>query len=280
MPRWHFIIDVEKCENCNNCFLACKDEHVDNDWPGYSVPQPRHGHRWMNIFGKERGQYPLIDVAYRPTPCMHCDDPPCVKAAAPGEIQKRPDGIVLIDPEKARGNSDLPKACPYGAIWWNADHQVAQKCTMCAHLLDDGWKQPRCAQVCPTGALQFVDAEDSVMHARRKREKLDVLHQEYGTSPRVYYKNLWRFQQCFIAGSIAYADNGCVECAAGAKVILSNEQIGTRETTADAFGDFKFDALASQSGTYQIEIRHAAYPAAFASTDLGDSVNLGVLMLS
>ena len=280
MPSWHFIIDVAKCENCNNCFLACKDEHVENDWPGYSAPQPRHGHRWMNIFCKERGQYPLIDVACRPTPCMHCDDAPCIAAAGPGQIQKRPDGIVLIDPEKACGNRDLPKACPYGAMWWNADRQVAQKCTLCAHLLDDGWKQPRCVQVCPTGALQFVDAEAGAMRERQKREKLTVLHPEYGTAPRVYYKNLYRFQHCFIAGSIAYTDNGRIECAAGATVIIANEQMGTRETTADAFGDFKFDALAPQSGTYRIEIRHAAHSPMAASVDLEDSVNLGTMLLS
>ncbi|GAG02536.1 unnamed protein product, partial [marine sediment metagenome] len=39
MNKWNLIIDIEKCEDCNNCFLACKDEHVDNDWPGYAVSQ-------------------------------------------------------------------------------------------------------------------------------------------------------------------------------------------------------------------------------------------------
>ena len=26
MKPWYMIVDVAKCENCNNCFLACKDE--------------------------------------------------------------------------------------------------------------------------------------------------------------------------------------------------------------------------------------------------------------
>ncbi len=101
--NWQLIIDVEKCEDCNNCFLACKDEHVDNEWPGYSLPQPLHGHRWMNIMRKERGQFPMIDVAYLPIPCMHCDRAPCIEAAKGGAVYKRDDGIVIIDPEKARG---------------------------------------------------------------------------------------------------------------------------------------------------------------------------------
>ncbi len=280
MPRWHLIIDLEKCENCNNCFLACKDEHVDNNWPGYCDAQPRHGHRWMNIFRKERGQYPLIDVTYRPTPCMHCDNPPCMQAAGSGEIQKRSDGIVLIDPQKAKGNKSLVQACPYGAIWWNDEKKVPQKCTLCAHLLDDGWNQPRCAQVCPTGALQFVNAEDKVLHSQLESGNLEVLHPEYKTKPRVYYKNLHRFHKCFITGSIAFEDNGQVECAAGARAALFNDQVDAREVTADAFGDFKFDGLEPQSGTYRIEISYQSYPTMAINVDLVESTSLGVVMLS
>ena len=80
MKKYNLIIDVEKCEDCNNCFLSCKDEHVDNEWPGYSASQPLHGQRWMNIMRKERGQYPLIDVVYLPVPCMHCDNAPLHKS--------------------------------------------------------------------------------------------------------------------------------------------------------------------------------------------------------
>ena len=50
----------------------------------------------------------------------------------------------------------LAYACDYiaasyedGAIQWNEELKVAQKCTMCAHLLDDGWTEPRCVQACP-----------------------------------------------------------------------------------------------------------------------------------
>jgi len=92
MKKWNMIIDIAKCHDCNDCFLACKDEYVDNDWPPCSAPQPQHGHRWIDIMRKERGQYPLIDVAYRPTPCMHCDEADCIKAAENGAIFKRDDG--------------------------------------------------------------------------------------------------------------------------------------------------------------------------------------------
>src|SRR4030067_568859 len=103
MKKWNLIIDVAKCHDCNNCFISCKDEFIGNDWKPYSTSQPWHGHRWMNIMRKEKGQYPKVEVAYLPTPCMQCDDPKCMKAAKNGAIQKRDDGIVIIAPEKAQG---------------------------------------------------------------------------------------------------------------------------------------------------------------------------------
>ena len=45
MKKWNLIIDVAECTNCNLCTLATMDEYVGNDWPGYSAPMPKHGHR-------------------------------------------------------------------------------------------------------------------------------------------------------------------------------------------------------------------------------------------
>ena len=98
------LIDINVCNGCHNCQIACKDEHVDNEWPGYSASQPRHGHRWMDVARKERGQFPLVDVVYRPTTCMQCADAPCMDALD-GTVTRRDDGIVLIDPVNAKGEA-------------------------------------------------------------------------------------------------------------------------------------------------------------------------------
>jgi Fe-S-cluster-containing dehydrogenase component len=279
MKKWHFIIDVGKCEHCNNCFLSCKDEHVGNDWPGYTWSQPRHGHRWMNIRRRERGQYPLIDVAYRPTPCMHCDNAPCIAQAGNAAVYERADGLVLINPEKARGREDIVQACPYGAMWWNAEHEVPQKCTFCAHLLDKGWQQTRCAQVCPTGALRVVQAQEAEMAAIVAAEELTTLHPEYGTRPRVYYKNLYRFDRCFLGGSVALAVQGVVDCAVGARVTLYQDSRQVLTTVTDAFGDFKFDGLLENSGGYEVQIELPGFKKAQVRVDLTTSLRVADVVL-
>ncbi len=278
MKKWHLIIDVEKCEDCNNCFLACKDEHVDNDWPGYTMSQPRHGHRWMNIMRKERGQYPLMDVAYLPVPCMHCDDAPCIKAAGDGAAYKRDDGIVLFDPERVKGRREIMKACPYNAVWWNDDKDVPQKCTLCAHLLDEGWEKPRCVQACPTGALRVVREEATAMKRIVQGEKLEVLNPERNTRPRVYYRNLYRFTRCFIAGSVAHKEEGIIDCYEGAAVTLFRNSEKVDEVTTDSFGDFKFDNLEKDSGKYTLEIGYRDYKKKVIEVEMKESVNIGDIL--
>lgn len=255
MKKYSLIIDVGRCENCNNCFLSCKDEHCGNDWPGYALAQPQHGQRWMNIMRKERGQFPLVEVAYLPRPCMHCDDAPCIKASANAGVYKRDDGVVLIDPIKAKGQAQIVGACPYGAIWWNEEEQLPQKCTLCAHLLDQGWQAPRCVQTCPTGALSIHQLEDGELDALVAAENLASL--AVGgekTRPRVYYKNLHLFNSCMIAGSVATGRDGITECAIGATVRLLSEGKNVSEQSSDDFGDFKFDGLKENSTSYELEV--------------------------
>jgi len=280
MKTWYMVIDVEKCGNCHNCFLACKDEHVDNEWPGYAAPQPGEGQGWITIRGKERGVYPMIDVAYLPTPCMHCDDAPCIKAAGVGAITKRPDGIVVIDPVRSKGVMAPVEACPYHAIRWNEALMLPQKCTLCAHLLDDGWTKTRCVQACPTGALSVFKADEAEMKERMETEKLEAYEPGHRTRPRVFYKHLYRFTRCFIGGSVAVRVSGRDECAEGARVLLfnaSHEPLG--DCLTDSFGDFKFDDLEGEGGAYTLEISYAGFRTKEVSVTLFASVSTGTIFL-
>ena len=278
MKKWNMIIDVAECTNCNLCTLAVMDEYVGNEWPDYSAPMPKHGHKWINILQKERGQTPMIDIAYVPTMCNHCDDAPCIKAAPKGAIKKRRDGIVIIDPKEAKGQKQLVDACPYGHIWWNEDLQLPQAWTFDAHLLDRGWKQTRGQQSCPTGAMRALKVADEDMARIAHEDNLEVMRPELGTKPRVYYRNLWRYSKCFIGGSVAEENQGVVDCVEGASVQLVKNGASVAVTTTDNYGDFKFDKLDENSGRYSIQI-FSRGRSKVVEVDLATSLNLGEIRL-
>ncbi len=274
MEKWNLIVDVAKCTNCNMCTLACHDEYVGNEFPGYAAEMPKHGHYWIDIRRKERGSVPMIDVAYLPVMCQHCDNAPCIEAARDGAVTKRDDGIVIIDPEKAKGQKQLVESCPYGAIWWNEEKELPQHWIFDAHLLDDGWKEPRAAQVCATAAIVAVKGDEATMLKRIAEEGLEILHPEHGTKPRVWYKNLYRYEKCFIGGSLASEKDGVVDCVEGAKITLYKEGEQVAETTSDNYGDFKFDHLDENSGAHRVDIEFAGVTKSL-DVELGVSVNLG-----
>lgn len=277
---WNLIIDVARCSGCYNCVLATKDEHIGNDFPGYCAPEPAQGHHWIRIKRTVRGSAPIVDAAYLPTMCNHCDAAPCVRAAKGPAVVKRDDGIVLISPEHAKGRRDLVASCPYGAIWWNDELQLPQKWTFDAHLLDSGWSTTRAAQACPNGAMRVVSLEQSEMNALVAAEGLEVLEPEAGTLPRVYYKNLYRFQGAFVAGKVLHLVDGKVDCAGRVRVVLSqgSKEIAVGET--DAFGEFKFDGLGCDSGDYTVLASRDDGSSARATVHLGRSTYLGTMLLS
>lgn len=274
MDKWNLIVDVGECTNCQNCALATMDEHVGNDWPGYSAAMPRHGHRWIDILQNERGRVPTVDVAFMPTMCNHCDDAPCIRAARDGGVKKRDDGIVLIDPVKAKGQKQIVDACPYGAVWWNDELEIPQAWTFDAHLLDQGWSGPRGQQSCPIGAMKAIKVGDADMARIARDEALEVRRPELGTRPRVYYKNMWRFTTCFIAGSVSEQQNGQVDCLEGAVVRLLKNGACIAEQRTDNYGDFRFDRLKPHSGAYSVEIVVAGKEPRAVAVTLGESVVL------
>lgn len=278
--KWNLIVDVARCDNCRNCFLATKDEHIGNDFPGYAASQPEKEHSWVDIVRHERGSYPIVEANFMPVMCNHCDDAPCIKAAKDGAITKRDDGIVIIDPEKSKGQKDIVDACPYGAVYWNEEKQIPQHWIFDAHLIDDGWSEPRVQQSCPTQAFRALKISDAEMAGIADEEDLEVLKPEENTKPRVYYKNMHLMNTCFVGGTVVATIDGVEECAEGAQVVLKKDGQDVGQATTDAFGEFKLDKLAPNSGAYEITITHASNGPLSQNVEVGnESVYLGALKL-
>jgi Fe-S-cluster-containing dehydrogenase component len=275
MPRYGMLINIDRCNGCFNCYVACRDEFESNDYLPYSAAQPAEGKSWMRVTEKERGSTPKVRVDYIATPCLHCSDAPCVNMSSNGAVYRRPDGIVIIDPEKAKGQEDIVETCPHRVIQWNKEKDLPQKCTFCAHLLDKGWKMPRCVEVCPAGALVFGDLDDPASEISKliASSKTEELNPKFNLKPNVLYVDL---PKRFIAGDIVFGDN-IGECAAGVKVQLLDGN-STVECVTDTFGDFEFDGLKS-SAAYTLRVSQQGYKTAEKKVVTYADTNVGTIEL-
>jgi len=255
MTRYGIAVDTARCMACYNCFMACKDEHCGFDCMPVAAAQPETGQFWMNLLETERGDNSRkIKVLTVPTLCSHCQDAPCARAAKNGAVYTRKDGIVIIDPVKAKGQKQIVAACPTGTIFWNEALQIPQKCTMCAHLLDKGYKNPRCVESCPNQALIFGDLDDPKSEISKKiaANKVTPLTGLEQIKTNVIHLNI---PSVFLAGTVYLPDD---EVAIGAKVKLRSKKSKTYQTTTNYFGDWEVDGL-EKGETYDISIELAGF---------------------
>ncbi len=200
-----------------------------------------------------RGQVPKVKVTYEHSICQHCDDAPCIEACNAHAIYKRDDGIVIIDPDKCRGNQMCMAACPYeNVIYFNDALNIAQKCTFCAHLLDDGWSEPRCADACPTGAFTFGDEDDP-----RSRRSSPRPSRSSRRSPRSSRGSTT--SACPRSSSPARCSTRKPTSAPkGVTVTATNNSTGEKSVAAtDSYGDFWLRDL--KDGVYTLLIEKPGY---------------------
>lgn len=255
-----FLMDVARCTGCYNCQLACKDEHCGNNWLPYAAPQPLTGQFWCKVTEHVQGSIPKVKIHYISHLCAHCADAACIASCPVEAISRRTDGFVLIDPGKCVGCGRCVKACPYDAIYFNKELNIAQKCTGCTHLLDNGAAQPRCSEACPTDALVFGEEE----------ELKDRLVGARPLSPggKLWYKNI---PGEFIGGTVY--DPVEKEVVIGARCVLAGEG-GEKTTETDSYGDFWFKNLPA-GGNYDLTISAPGYKdKIFSGLSTETSVNL------
>jgi NAD-dependent dihydropyrimidine dehydrogenase PreA subunit len=155
-------------------------------------------------------------------------------------------------------------ACPYEAIYFNDELNIAQKCTGCAHLLDHGHTLPRCVDACPTDALMFGEEEDfkDFIVGATVREP------ETGNRPKVYYRNI---PGKFIAGTVYDPIEKEVIIGARCRATIGGKTV---EVVTDDYGDFWFRDLAM--GKYDVVIEAKGYEfKIFKQVDATKDVNLG-----
>ena len=224
-----FLFDASICNGCHGCQIACKDEHCEQPWLPYAEAQPLTGQYWCKVDEVERGKVPFVHVDYTVRLCDHCDNCQVMEIAGDA-MYRREDGFTIIDPVKAKGRKDIADAC--ANIYWNEELQIPQKCTACAHLLDDGWDVPRCVDFCATDALRFMEEDEAIALGAVRTPQGEAM------GSKIYYLNI---PKRFVVGT--FVDIAADEVVIGAKAELVLGDDVVAELATDDFGDFKFDQV-------------------------------------
>lgn len=234
-----FLIDVKKCTGCYDCQIGCKDEHCDQAWLPYAEAQPDTGQFWCKINETERGGGSHVRVAYVPVLGGQNE---AIRDYAPEVCMPREDGLIVIDPAKAKGRRDIAEK--FAGVYYNEALDIPQACTGCAHLIDDPdspIRVPRCVDNCHVDAIQFGEVEELDL------EGAEPLDATWGENVHVYYKNL---PKKFIAATVY--DPVEKEIVEGA-VVTATSEAGTFTATTDSWGDFWLRGLPEAEWTVAIE---------------------------
>jgi Fe-S-cluster-containing dehydrogenase component len=170
VTRWSMVIDLDKCVACQGCSIACRFE---NNTPAVNPKEAHLGRaiRWNDVFPlpinplEETGEYPNVKTIYLTRPCMHCENPPCIKVCPVQATYKDEEGLVRQNYDRCIGCRFCTVACPYGVRYFNwhqavwegslAEYRnpdqvrgpvstegpavrpkgVVEKCTFCVHRL-------------------------------------------------------------------------------------------------------------------------------------------------
>ncbi len=165
-----FLVDTHsnKCIKDKGCEAICKNYN--------NLPEGIFRIKVITINEGEPGQLNI------PMPCLHCDDPPCMRVCPMKAIYKREDGIVLVNKDICIGCGYCEFACPFGAPQFErggafGSRGKMDKCTFCVepyNQKDESGKKierepiPRCAMVCATGCL-LAGEQSKISQELRKR---------------------------------------------------------------------------------------------------------------
>jgi molybdopterin-containing oxidoreductase family iron-sulfur binding subunit len=68
---------------------------------------------------EETGEFPNVKARYITRPCMHCENPPCIKVCPVQATYKDEEGIVRQNYDRCIGCRFCTVACPYAVRYFN-----------------------------------------------------------------------------------------------------------------------------------------------------------------
>ncbi len=222
MPRWGMVIDLAKCTACQACVVACQTENNVACVPPEQAAVGRIM-SWISVLPEPEGEYGRMSMRLMPLPCVHCDNPPCIKVCPVKATALNPEGIVRQIFPRCIGCRYCTNACPYTRRmfnWYKPEFPgeeaqalnpdvsvrpkgVVEKCTLCHHRLQKAKDQaraenrplaageylPACVEICPANAMYFGDLEDpdSTVSVLGRNNRAFRPLEDLGTKPKVVY---------------------------------------------------------------------------------------------
>ena len=197
MPTWGMAIDLDRCDGCEACVVACRAE---NNVAPAGPEQAAIGRavEWMRVERHVEGEFPNVRTRFVPVLCVHCDDAPCVSVCPVSATYENPEGLNAQIHPRCIGTRACAQACPYtvryfnwGTPKWDAPLEqtinpdvavrwkgIMEKCTFCVQRIRRTGRKaaqagigksdaelerglnPACVNACPTQTLEFGDMID------------------------------------------------------------------------------------------------------------------------
>jgi anaerobic dimethyl sulfoxide reductase subunit B (iron-sulfur subunit) len=158
--QYGFYYNGSACIGCKACMSACKDKNNLPVGINWRRVHQYGGGGWIPSANDPELMIPNNMFVYSMSiACNHCEHPLCLQVCPAQAIQKREDGIVLIDQNQCIGCRYCEWACPYGAPQFNEEEGHMTKCNFCEDLIAQG-QNPACVDACVMRAIEFGELDE------------------------------------------------------------------------------------------------------------------------